>query len=100
MLELWRGVCREGLDSCAQHGTGWIYMPEKEQQKSIENMACQLKSVQEVSTLWEAHYLTHSEDYAAVAYMRPDVQYLSDFPVHVIPDIKVRPRPVAACVCF
>ena len=65
-------------------------MPEAQQQKTIDNLACQLKSVEEVSNLWEAHYLKHPEQYAAVAYMRPDVEYVSDFPLHVIPDLKVR----------
>jgi hypothetical protein len=55
----------------------------------VDNLACQLKSVQLVSRIWEAHYVSHPEEYAAVAYMRPDVQYQSDFPVNLIPELKV-----------
>lgn len=81
--------CRSQLDACANHGTGWVYDNEPKQRVNVDNMSCQLKSVEEVGKLWEAHYLKHPEEYAGVVFMRPDVQYQCDFPVHVIPDLKV-----------
>lgn len=80
---------RSDLNACANHGTGWVYVNERVQAQNVDNMSCQLKSVEEVGKLWEAHYLQHPEEYAAVVFMRPDVQYQCDFPVHLIPDLKV-----------
>lgn len=81
--------CREQLNACAEHGTRWVYISKDKQDQTVDNLACQLKSIEEVSNLWEAHYVAHPDEYAAVAYMRPDVQYQSDFPVHIIPELQV-----------
>jgi hypothetical protein len=88
LVKKWIDECREELDECNRHGTGWIYMQEDKQSTTIDNLACQLNSVVEVSNIWEAHYAQHPEEYAAVAFMRPDVQYQCDFPVHLVPTIQ------------
>lgn len=77
--------CREQLNECAKHGTS----SEAKQVGAINSLASQLKSVEEVSKLWEAHYVTNPQEYAAVAYIRPDVQYQALFPVHMIPELQV-----------
>lgn len=64
-------------------------MSDRSQVQAINNLLCQLNSIEEVTKLWESHYVTHPEEYAAVAYIRPDVQYQGSFPVHVIPELKV-----------
>lgn len=74
-----------------------MYLPEEKQAETVRNLACQLKSVQEVGKAWEAHYVTHPEEYAAVAYIRPDVHYQSDFPVHLIPELRVRELTSLSC---
>lgn len=66
-----------------------MYQSQEQQAKSIDNLACQLKSVEEVGNLWEMDYVNHKDEYAAVAYIRPDVQYQCDFPVHLVPRVKV-----------
>ena len=53
-------------------------------------MVCQLKSVEEVGNLWSTHYESHASEYAAVAFVRPDVQYDVPFPTQVIPRLQVR----------
>lgn len=84
-----KGARRSELDACLEQGTGWIFSSDKNQRATLNNHACQLQSVQEVTNMWEAHYLTNPEQYVAVAYMRPDVHFQSDFPVHLIPEMKV-----------
>lgn len=59
------------------------------QSTNTRNWVCQLRSVDEVTRLWEEHYITHKDEYAAVAFMRPDVHYHDSFPVDVIPGLKV-----------
>lgn len=75
---------REGIQACLKHGTGW---PAKSEKEHTRNHVCQLKSVEEVGQLWEHHY--HKEEFAAVAYLRPDVLYNEAFPVELIPHLKV-----------
>lgn len=53
-------------------------------------MVCQLKSIEEVGNLWATHYKKHKDEYAAVAFVRPDVQYDSALPTQVIPQLGVR----------
>lgn len=48
--------------------------------------------MQEASQLWEEHYAAHAGEYAAVAFLRPDVHYHDPFPTHLIPTLKVRLR--------
>jgi hypothetical protein len=60
------------------------------QRTNTRNWICQLNSVSEVSKLWERHYSRHRDDYAAVAFMRPDVYYFDPFPVEVISYLMVR----------
>jgi hypothetical protein len=82
--------CRASITSCLQHGTGWENDgPKAMQATNTRNWICQLRSVAEVSHLWEKHSKRHPDEYAAVAFMRPDVHYQDAFPVHVIPSLKV-----------
>lgn len=80
---------RRDIDACLKQGTGWINWPVANQTKNTKNMVCQLKSVEEVGKLWGAHFATHKDEYAAVAFVRPDVMYGSPFPTQIIPKLEV-----------
>lgn len=82
--------CRRDIAACLAKGTGWVNWPLSNQTENTQNMVCQLKSVEEVGNLWAAHYATHASEYAAVAFVRPDVQFDVPFPTQVIPRLQVR----------
>ena len=48
-----------------------------------------LKSLEEVGSLWAAHYLQEPEAYHAVVFLRADVFYAQEFPVNVLNEIQV-----------
>lgn len=49
--------------------------------------------------LWNGHFSTHSEEYAAVAFIRPDVFFNDRFPTDLISELKVRTRLFQKHVC-
>lgn len=55
-----------------------------------ENWLCQLESINRVARLWEKNIKTNPLEYAAVAFMRPDVLYYDPFPVSLIAHLKPR----------
>ena len=85
-----RCLCSSDMHSCLKTGTGWTAAAPKTQEKNVKNLLCQLNSLKEVGQLWQTQFDTGSEEYAAVAFMRPDVLYRDPFPVHVIERLKVR----------
>jgi hypothetical protein len=78
------------LLGCLEHGTGWVAAPQSAQKKNLRNLLCQLNSLKEVGDLWQAHWMSHPDEYAAVAYVRPDVLYRDPFPVKVIETLQAR----------
>ena len=93
------GACREELDACIN----WNWTDNKALKKephdfwkggwklpNSENWLCQLQSFDEVGRLWEQHHNDNPDEYAAVAFLRPDVLYLDPFPVSLLPEVKVR----------
>lgn len=73
---------------------------EEIQHSNLKNLLCQLNSFREVGQLWQDHFEEHREEYAAVAFVRPDVMYQSPFPVHLIPELKVRSGAQACSFCL
>ena len=85
-----RNVCSAEMHGCLATGTGWSAAAPQTQEKNVKNLLCQLNSLKEVGELWQAQFNAHSDEYAAVAFMRPDVLYRDPFPVHLIDRLKVR----------
>ena len=91
-------IYREELDACIN----WNWTDNKALTKepwdgwkggakrpNSENWLCQLESINQVGRLWEKHYNKGMDDYAIVAFLRPDVLYYDPFPVSLIPQVKV-----------
>lgn len=81
--------CSDDIEKCWLHGTGWTAALPEAQRKNLRNLVCQLNSLKQVGKLWQAEFDAHREEYAAVAFMRPDVLYRDPFPVHLIRSLKV-----------
>jgi hypothetical protein len=81
--------CSSEMEQCRKQGTGWVAASPAMQQKNLRNLICQLNSLKEVGQLWQAHFESHADEYAAIAFMRPDVVYRDPFPVNLISRLKV-----------
>ena len=101
-------IYREELDACIN----WNWTDNKALTKkpkdiwkgrrgpNSKNWLCQLESFNQVGRLWESHYTKAMDDYAVVAFLRPDVLYLDPFPVSLIPQVKVWSPLQADCLSF
>ena len=71
---------RSGVHECKQVSSETAY---------VNAVLGDLKSLQEVGSMWATHYLQQPEAYHAVVFLRADVFYPNQFPVEVLPKIQV-----------
>ena len=88
--EVWV-TCSRKRDACWKVGTGWVHEPERQQQRNVLNLMCQLNSLREVADLWHRHAAARGLHYRAVIFLRPDVLYMDPLPVKSILSMKVPP---------
>lgn len=77
------------MEKCLEFGTAKAWGSAQHGAHNTRNHMCQLNSLKEVTALWQAHYDSNPEDYAAVLFARPDVLYKDPFPSDLISDAKV-----------